>query len=282
MSTNVTTEKAKDTQTNGDDQHEDKKEHQGLKEKLKSKKAKTDEKSPSGGYDKTPVPRREPGYTVKITFHKATNLPMADYGSLSSDPYVLATFSTDLPSRHKEDPALQLRTRTVRRNVDPEWNREWIVANVPASGFKCKARVYDEDPADHDDRLGNAHINVSNISDSWSGIQNQAFKIKKRAGSKRAYFIRMAATCFNKAKHMDGSLYVSVEVLGRTDTENGGRCYTVGPMWYTRHYSPLLGRITGKTEPGEKKDGEDDPKKAAKYKYVEHLTTQPQGETTAD
>lgn len=114
------------------------------------------DKGPAGGFDSTPLPRRPPGYTLKFTFHRATNLPLADINSLSSDPFIVAELNTGLPTRHKEDPPLQLRTKTIRQCTDPVWESEWIVANVPASGFKLKCRIYDEDPADHDDRLGNA------------------------------------------------------------------------------------------------------------------------------
>ncbi|KAH0058565.1 hypothetical protein KCU60_g23496, partial [Aureobasidium melanogenum] len=177
---------------------------------------------PAGGYDDTPIPKAPPGWTVKITFHRATNLPMADINSMSSDPYVLAQINTDLPKRHKEDPLLRMRTPTIRRNTDPEWNFEWIVANIPSSGFKLKARVYDEDPTDHDDRLGNVHISIHDIHEGWPGIQEQPYKIMKRSGSKRAYAIRAVAACMSKAKHMNGDLYVSIELVGRTDIDNGG------------------------------------------------------------
>ncbi|KAK5017560.1 hypothetical protein LTR39_001478 [Cryomyces antarcticus] len=223
------------------------------------------EKKPPGGFDSTPLPKAPPGYTVKITFHKATNLPMADLNSLSSDPYVLAQVNTGLETRHKEDPALRMRTPTIRKNTNPKWNWEWIVANIPGSGFKLKARVYDEDPADHDDRLGNVHIAVNQIDEHWPGIKNQSYKVKKRMGSKRAYAIRAFATCFSKEKHMSGDLYISVEVLGRTEDQTGGRAYTVGPCWSTRHFSPLLGRITGRKAPGD--DNKDEAKKTEKYNF---------------
>nr|OQO27842.1 hypothetical protein B0A51_04677 [Rachicladosporium sp. CCFEE 5018] len=129
---------------------------------------KEDEKKgdgPAGGYDATPVPFHQAGYTLKFTIHRASNLPMADVNSLSSDPYVLAELKTDHQTRHKEDPPLQLRTPTIRRSTDPEWNVDWIVANVPASGFKLKLRLYDEDPADQDDRLGNVHVHVNSLSE---------------------------------------------------------------------------------------------------------------------
>ncbi|KAI9664985.1 MAG: hypothetical protein M1821_006433 [Bathelium mastoideum] len=218
-----------------------------------SDESKDEKKGPAGGFDDTPLPHKPAGYTVKITFHRATNLPMADVNTLASDPYILATIDTGLPPRHKEDPSLTLRTPTIRRNCDPVWNCEWIVANIPASGFKLKARIYDEDPADHDDRLGNAHINVEGMNENYQPIKDQAYKIMKRMGSKRAYMVRAIAACFSKAKHMNGDLYVSVECLGRTqDEEGGGRAYTIGPCYWFKHYSPMLGRLANV------KDAQDD------------------------
>jgi hypothetical protein len=216
-------------------------------EKDESKK----EKGPPGGYDSTPIQHAPPGYTLKITFHRATNLPFADFNSLSSDPFILAQLNTGLPTRHKEDPYLRMRTNTIRRSTDPEWNFEWIVANVPASGFKLKARIYDEDPADHDDRLGNVHVNVDRIDENWPGIKEGEYKVRKRMGSKRAYLMRAIAVCFGRAKHWNARLYVSVENLGITPGEEGGRCYTIGKIWWTKHYSPLLGRIANRKETAE-------------------------------
>lgn len=205
-------------------------------------------KQPPGGFDDTPIPHAPPGYTLKFTFHRATNLPFADISTLSSDPYVLAQLNTGLLPRHKEDPYLRMRSFTIRRQTNPVWNYEWIVANVPASGFKLKVRIYDEDPANHDDRLGNVHVNVPCVDDKWEGIKNQKFRVRKRMGSKRAYITRGVAVCLNKTKEMNASLYISVQNLGRTDDEEGGRCYTIGPCWWTKHYSPLLGRIANRKD----------------------------------
>jgi hypothetical protein len=207
--------------------------------------------NPPGGYDSTPIPYQPGGYTVKITIHRATNLPMADINSLSSDPYVLAECKTDGPMRHKEDPPLQFRTPTIRRNTDPEWNSVWIVANAPAGGFKLKLRVYDEDPANKDDRLGNVHIHVPALQ-GWAGLQQQKYHVEKKSGSKRAYVVRAVATCFRVAKHMHGDIFVSMEVLEKTPEDGqNGRMYTLGPQWWTRHYSPLLGRIANTHDPTE-------------------------------
>ena len=214
---------------------------------------KKDESGPAGGYDDTPIPKAPPGLTVKFTFHRATGLPMADIQTLSSDPYIDAQLNTTLAPRHKHDPDMRFRTPTIRRNTHPEWNCEWIVANVPSSGFKLKARIYDEDPADHDDRLGNVHLRVNNISENWEGIKEQSFKIKKRSGSKRAYAIKGCTALFSRKISLSGELIMSVEVLGRTEAEIGGQIYTVGPCAWSQHLSPLIGRLTGTKDPS--KDG---------------------------
>lgn len=209
-----------------------------------------EKKGPAGGYDATPIPKAPPGYTVRITFHRAEQLPMADLATLSSDPYIQAELRTSLQTRHKEDPNLRFRTHTIWRSTKPEWDEDWIIAHVPADGFKLKLRIYDEDSTDRDDRLGNVHINVDSISDKWEGIHNQKFRILKRSGSWRAYLLRAIAVGTKQVHHMHGSMFVSIEVLGKSEGNDGGRAYTVGRNYWCKHYSPLLGRITG-TKAGE-------------------------------
>ncbi|KAK5133108.1 hypothetical protein LTR08_008218 [Meristemomyces frigidus] len=217
------------------------------------------EEGPEGGYDATPIPARPPGYTVKFTFLRATNLVAADLYRNSSDPYVLAQINTDVPTRHKEDPPLRFRTPTIQGTTDPEWNEEWTVANVPASGCILKLRLYDEDANDRDDRLGNVHISIPALQ-GWGGIQQQSFEIKARSGSKRAYAIRMVAVCFSRAKHIRGHLFVSAEVVGRTEEDGqSGRLYTAGPCRWARHYDPILGRLANIKEPDNDDEG-DEPK----------------------
>ena len=91
--------------------------------------------------------------------------------------------------------------------------------------------------------------------------------------SKRAYLLRSLAVCFGKVEHMSGHLFVSVEVLGRTNDENGGRAYTVGPQFWIRHFSPLLGRLLGQKEPREDGDAEKAGRqKPERYKYDPYCT----------
>ncbi|KAL2010115.1 hypothetical protein VTN00DRAFT_5922 [Thermoascus crustaceus] len=210
---------------------------------------------PAGGFDSTPIPDAPPGYTLRFTFHRAINLPFADFGTFSSDPYVKAQLIVDVPRRHKQDPDITFRTPTIRRNTNPEWNNQWIVANVPASGFELKCRIYDEDPADHDDRLGNAYVRVESIHDEWEGIKEQSFRVKKRMGSKRAYFVRGIAAAIWHERKLDAQLVVSVDCLGKTPGDVGGQIYTVGPNYWFKHFSPLIGRLAGTKDSVQSRDG---------------------------
>ena len=228
------------------------------------------EKKPAGGFDSTTIPPAPPGYTLRFTFHRATNLPFADINTLSSDPFIVATLNTDLPKRHKQDPDPKLRTPTIHRSTNPVWNCEWIVAHVPASGFYLKCRIYDEDPADHDDRLGDVYVRTNEINDQWPGIHEQPYKVEKRMGSKRAYFFRGCAVIILRDIPKSGEVFISVENLGRSEGE-GGRAYTLGPQHWSKHFSPLIGRLTGTTDPSATNEGG---YRVQRYKYF-HLFLTP-------
>jgi len=111
------------------------------------------------------------------------------------------------------------------------------------------------------------HINVNHVDESWAGIQGEAFKIQKRSGSKRAYLGKGCVVMFSRRSKMSGELILSVEVLGRTQ-DKGGRVYTIGPNHWSKHYSPLIGKLTGTKEPEEDRNGG-----VEKFKY--NLSTMP-------
>ncbi|KAH6675461.1 hypothetical protein B0J14DRAFT_363980 [Halenospora varia] len=253
--------------TQGGDAEKTPHEHKKIaaaKEKVNKQQQKLkDKKDPPGGYDATPIPPARDGYTVRFTFHRAENLPVSDLNSRSSDPYIHATLTSALQKRHKEDPEMIMRTPTIHKKTDPEWEYKWTVAGVPSSGFRLKCRIYDEDPSDHDDRLGNVTVFVGHIGPNWRGIKEESFDIKKRMGSKRAYMIRGCAVMFSSA-HMGGRLYLSAEVLGESDPPHG-RMYTIAETTWTKHYSPMIGRIAGTKAPGSSQGGQDS--KTEKYDF---------------
>ncbi|ELR06005.1 hypothetical protein VC83_06885 [Pseudogymnoascus destructans] len=221
-----------------------------LKDKVDEKKKKAYEMAnPPGGYDSTPVPSAPDGYTVKFTFVRAENLPIGDLGTGSSDPCVIATLTSHgIKPRHKEDPEMRLRTRTIQKDTNPVWNQEWIVAGVPSSGFKLKCRLYDEDANDSDDRLGNVTVVVPHISENWEGMRETSFPVKKRMGSWRAYLLKSITTMCGSDGDLSGQLFLSMEVLGKSDKPYG-KMYTVGPTGWTKHYSPMIGRLAGTKAP---------------------------------
>jgi hypothetical protein len=239
---------------------------EAAKDKLTDKQQKLKDKhNPPGGHDNTPIPTARDGYTVKITIHRAEYLPVSDLNSRSSDPYIQATLTAALSKRHKEDPDLVLRTPTIHKDTNPEWNTEWIVAGVPSSGFRLKCRLYDEDPSDHDDRLGNVTVNVGRIGLDWQGIKTESFNIKKRMGSKRAHMVRGCAAMLSSNVHMGGALWLSAEVLGESEKPYG-RMYTVGKTFWFKHYSPMIGRIAGTKAPGTSQGSQNgDKPKAERY-----------------
>lgn len=204
----------------------------------------SDEKQPPGGHDTTPSAKTSgPRYTVRITFHSGTNIPMSDIDTGHSDPFILAQLNTDLPPRHSEDPHLRFRSRTIHRSTEPVWNAEWVVAGIPASGFTLKTRLYDED-FNGDDRLGTLHLDSGRLDDKWKGYDKQEFKLKKSGADPLVYGLRWCATMARSGKNLHARMTISMELLGRTEGDDCGKAYTVNNFWFI-HYSPMVGRVAG-------------------------------------
>ncbi|KAH7312441.1 hypothetical protein B0I35DRAFT_437013 [Stachybotrys elegans] len=203
-------------------------------------------KGPPGGFDPTPLPDAPQGYDVQFSFQRATNLPIADYGSMTSDPFIIATLKAANPKRHKDDPDLTHRTRTLRNTTEPQWEDKWIVANVPATGFTLKCRLYDEDSPDRNDRLGNVTIEVPQITDTWEGVPSPGtdYPVKKRVISKRALVFKFFQTLLTPGAHMTPFLTVSIKLLKKSDPPYAQMC-TLGPTTWFKHFSPMIGRIAG-------------------------------------
>ena len=93
-------------------------------------------------------PPSTPRYTCELIFHRATNIPIGDLNTLSSDPYLHATLSPippvtgspEPPHSHKE--SISFRTATIRRTLDPVFDARWIVAGIPAFGFVLTLRCF--------------------------------------------------------------------------------------------------------------------------------------------
>lgn len=227
----------------GPNEHQDGESGPSQSQTPESENGETAKNSPSGGFDPTPLPDAPQGYTLRFTFQRAENLPPSDFDTGSSDPYVIATLKGNL-KRHKSDPDLTHRTRTIRKTTEPVWQDQWIVANVPPTGFTLECSMYDEDTTDSDDCLGLVTVNVSEDIGAWKGISppGKDFNSKKSVISKRAFLIKGLESIFKSDSHMTPRLRLSIEVLGKSDPPHGQTC-TIGPTGWIKHFSPMIGRI---------------------------------------
>jgi hypothetical protein len=165
-----------------------------------------------------PLPASNDRYTVTFRFHRASDLPVADIPSFSSDPYVRARL--DFPDDRY--PSLHFRSPTARRELNPEWNVHWTVANIPAEGCTLKITVLDEDVGDRDDRLGVVHIPVKfpeGASPVDEDEEHGRYRLKVSKGGKWIALSRIITVgcAQGKWKRLGGNIFVGVEVEGKTD-----------------------------------------------------------------
>ncbi|KAG9080591.1 hypothetical protein FRC06_006387 [Ceratobasidium sp. 370] len=163
-------------------------------------------------------------YDIQITFHSAHDLPVSDVPSLSADPYILA-------SLRDQDNTSDARSGLGGGEV-------WRVGGVR-----------DEDAGKKDDRLGEARVSFFGTlapkklkgDDSerdadldWGHVREgldvarREAPIKKRRGGARMFL----------------STYVTA-AISLSENQEDRRVYTLGPNYYSLHFSPLLGKVMG-------------------------------------
>ncbi|KAJ6607015.1 hypothetical protein B0H10DRAFT_1819115, partial [Mycena sp. CBHHK59/15] len=158
----------------------------------------------------------------------AKNLPVADIGTLSCDPYVLASIVVaDNPE------PLKFRTPTIHRTRDPTWNARWLVAGVPAAGFKLVMVLYDEDPGAKlsSDRLGKAvaRFGPDQMAEGFES-REQEYVLQKRKGDLHPYILTYLTALLPGEKLVKHNrVIVSVRVLRRDEQTDDLRMYTLGP-----------------------------------------------------
>ncbi|KAJ9147279.1 hypothetical protein P3X46_029456 [Hevea brasiliensis] len=83
---------------------------------------------------------------LRIHVHKGVNLAVRDV--MSSDPYVLV-------KRGKQ----KLKTRVVKKNVNPEWNED-LTLSIDNPNLPITIEVYDKDTFSPDDKMGDAEFDI--------------------------------------------------------------------------------------------------------------------------
>ncbi|PSR73293.1 hypothetical protein PHLCEN_2v10854 [Hermanssonia centrifuga] len=188
-------------------------------------------------------------FDCKITILRLANVPVADFNDLSCDPYIQASLSIDTP----QPQVLTYRTHTCRRSLNPHFNAHWIVAGIPQSGFLLSLRLRDEDPGNYDDDLGKTVVRFPQLNDAAGNELNEGwdsgdreYKVHKRKGSVMSQIFTWTARAVTKGDvgHRV-RIWVSVKVLQKSQNQQDTRLYTIGPLKYVRHFSPLIGKFLG-------------------------------------
>ena len=184
-------------------------------------------KDNEGEFEFPPGPR----YTLHITFRSGRHLPVGDLATRSSDPYIIST----LRFPNSGVPKLHRRTSTIQTTLEPVWNEQWTVSNVPVTGVELKLKVMDEDTHNHDDKLGVARIYTGQLDRSEADlVYLEILKPSKGvwSGAKRAMASGCGPDSSNKA---EVEFSIRVEQMDRPD-ESLQRAYTLAPNWYSRQF----------------------------------------------
>ncbi|CAA3033624.1 C2-DOMAIN ABA-RELATED 4-like [Olea europaea subsp. europaea] len=96
---------------------------------------------------------------LRITIQRGINLAKRDVRS--SDPYVIVRLGKQ-----------KLKTRVVRKNLNPEWNEE-LTLTIADPNLPIKLEVYDRDTFSQDDKMGDAEIDIKTFVEAAKGdLQN--------------------------------------------------------------------------------------------------------------
>uniref|UniRef100_A0A5B6YG93 Putative ADP-ribosylation factor GTPase-activating protein AGD11 n=1 Tax=Davidia involucrata TaxID=16924 RepID=A0A5B6YG93_DAVIN len=83
---------------------------------------------------------------LRIHVHRGLNLAVRDV--VTSDPYVIVRMGKQ-----------KLKTRVVKRNVNPEWNED-LTLSIADPNLPIKLSVYDKDTFTLDDKMGDAEFEI--------------------------------------------------------------------------------------------------------------------------
>ncbi|KAF5961019.1 hypothetical protein HYC85_002228 [Camellia sinensis] len=83
---------------------------------------------------------------LRIHIHRGVNLAIRDVRS--SDPYVIVRMGKQ-----------KLKTRVVKKNVNPEWNDD-LTLSIADPNLPIKLSVYDKDTFTPDDKMGDAEFDI--------------------------------------------------------------------------------------------------------------------------
>ncbi|TFK45912.1 hypothetical protein OE88DRAFT_1708179 [Heliocybe sulcata] len=145
---------------------------------------------------------------LEIQFIGASGLPKMDLGGLS-DPYFVATL----------DDKIKFISTVQPHTLNPVWNDLWRVKNVPVHA-SLNVQVLDKDDGTPtDDYIGKFSTSIS-------------------PGTKE---VEIEGPLFKRDR---GTFWVKIESKPSTNDPHLHQYVFDGPVRYSRHFSPLVGRLT--------------------------------------
>ncbi|XP_031110439.1 protein C2-DOMAIN ABA-RELATED 1-like [Ipomoea triloba] len=84
---------------------------------------------------------------LRIHIHRGVNLAVRDVST--SDPYVIVRMGKQ-----------KLKTKVVKKTVNPEWNEE-LTLSISDPNLPIKLQVYDKDTFSLDDKMGDAEFHIT-------------------------------------------------------------------------------------------------------------------------
>lgn len=88
---------------------------------------------------------------LRIRIHRGVNLAIRDVHFGSSDPYVVVRLGKQ-----------KLKTRVVKKNVNPEWEED-LTLSIADPNTPIKLTVYDKDTFTFDDKMGDAEFDIKTL-----------------------------------------------------------------------------------------------------------------------
>ena len=123
-----------------------------------------------------------------------------------SDPYVTVELRQGYGvNGHLVD---QVKTKTIKKNLNPKWNEEWIFRIRPTFKHSVVLRVYDENRLTRDDFLGQVELPLDSkvpVERGTPALSPKAYKLRPRS---------------NKSK-VKGKLLIHVSFLQSQSDSNG-------------------------------------------------------------
>ncbi|XP_052205279.1 protein C2-DOMAIN ABA-RELATED 4-like [Diospyros lotus] len=108
---------------------------------------------------------------LRVHIRRGVNLAVRDVRS--SDPYVVLRMGKQ-----------KLKTRVVKKNVNPEWNED-LTLSIADPNLPIKLAVYDKDTFSPDDKMGDAEFEIKPFIEAVkmrsNGLQNGTVLAKVKA-----------------------------------------------------------------------------------------------------